>query len=115
MSSRYRRLVNFGGPVPAAGPAVSTGSLALDLALGTGGWPRGCIVEIYGPEGAGKTTLLLEGVANAQRAGGLGAFIDADHGLTQASAQRFGIDLERMPYLRTNTAEDVFEKVEELA
>jgi recombination protein RecA len=94
--------------------AVPTGSLALDLKLGTGGWPRGCIVEIYGPEGSGKTTLLLEAIAQAQKHGGMGAFIDADHGLRQATATRLGIDLERMPFARTNVLEDAFEKISEL-
>jgi recombination protein RecA len=96
------------------GAGVSTGSLALDLKLGTGGWPRGRIVEIYGPEGCGKTTLLLEAIAQAQRNGGLGAFIDADHATTQATAARLGIDLERMPFHRTNKLEEAFAKIEEL-
>jgi recombination protein RecA len=93
---------------------VPTGSLALDLALGSGGWPRGCIVEVYGPEGCGKTTLLLEAIATAQRQGGLGAFIDADHGTTARTAERVGVNLEAMPFHRTNCLEDACEKIEEL-
>jgi recombination protein RecA len=95
--------------------AVSTGSLALDLKLGTGGWPRGRIVEIYGAEGSGKTTLLLEAIAQVQQGGGLGAFIDADHATDQRRAARLGIDLERMPFVQTNILEEAFEKIEELA
>jgi recombination protein RecA len=80
------------------GQSVSTGSLTLDLRLGTGGWPRGRIVEIYGPEGSGKTTLLLEAIAHAQRNGGFGAFIDADHGLDRATAERLGVNTGVMPF-----------------
>jgi recombination protein RecA len=94
--------------------AVSTGSLALDLKLGAGGWPRGRIVEVYGPEGCGKTTLLLEAIAHVQHNGGMGAFIDADHATDQATAARLGIDLEKMPFVRTNGLEEAFVKIEEL-
>jgi recombination protein RecA len=95
------------------GETLSTGSLAMDLALG-GGWPRGRMVEIYGPAGAGKTTLALEAVAQTQKEGGLAAFIDADFATTENSAERFGIDLERMPFLRSNRLEEVATAVEEL-
>src|SRR3954447_26826544 len=87
---------------------IPTGSLALDLALGTGGWPRGRIVEVFGVPGSGKTTLLLHAIAQAQKNGGMGAFIDADHGLTAATASRLGVDLEKMPYYQGNGLEDVF-------
>jgi recombination protein RecA len=93
---------------------VPTGSLALDLALGTGGWPRGRVVEVFGPEGCGKTTLLLEAIAHVQRNGGFGALIDADHGTSPAALQRVGIDVEALPLHRTNSLEEAFEKVEEL-
>jgi recombination protein RecA len=101
---------------PTDGPDgfLSTGSLALDLALG-GGWPRGRVVEVYGPPGGGKTTLLLSAIAQAQRDGGMGALIDADHATNQATASRLGIDLERMPHHRTNCMEEAFERIEELA
>src|SRR5262245_4300544 len=93
---------------------VSTGSLALDLKLGTGGWPRGHIVEVYGADGSGKTTLLLETIAHTQHSGGFGAFIDADHGVTARAAERLGVNLETMPFHRTNSLEEAFEKIEEL-
>jgi recombination protein RecA len=96
------------------GEGISTGSLALDLALGTGGWPRACIVEVFGPPGGGKTTLLLEAIAHAQRNNGFGAFIDADHGTSHRAAQRLGIDVDKMPFERTNCLEEVFAKIDEL-
>jgi recombination protein RecA len=93
---------------------LPTGSLALDLKLGTGGWPRGRIVEIYGPEGSGKTTLLLEAVAQAQRGGGQAAFLDADHGLDNAAAERLGINVEALSLVRSNSLEEVFAKIDEI-
>jgi recombination protein RecA len=105
------------GPLndPTDGPEgfLPTGSLALDLALG-GGWPRGRICEVLGQPGSGKTTLLLSAVAQAQRDGGMAALIDADHGVNRTAAARLGIDLERMPAVRTTSAEEAFEKIEEL-
>src|SRR5262249_21550538 len=73
---------------------IPTGSIALDVALGIGGLPRGRIVEIYGPESSGKTSLALHAVANAQKAGGIAAFIDAEHALDPDYAQRLGVDTE---------------------
>src|SRR5690606_25185113 len=70
--------------------AVSTGSLALDLALGVGGVPRGRVIEIYGPESSGKTTLALQIIAEAQKDGGVGAFIDAEHALDTGYARKLG-------------------------
>jgi recombination protein RecA len=99
---------------PANGAGISTGSLTLDLKLGTGGWPRGRIVEIFGPEGSGKTTLLLEAIAQAHRNDRFGAFIDADHGLDPAGAERLGVTLEPRHLIRTNVLEEAFEKVAEL-
>ncbi|HOS75648.1 MAG TPA: DNA recombination/repair protein RecA, partial [Verrucomicrobiota bacterium] len=72
---------------------IPTGALALDLALGVGGIPRGRVVEIFGPESSGKTTLMLHVIANAQKGGGLAAFIDAEHALDPAYAKRLGVDL----------------------
>ncbi|MET0716335.1 MAG: DNA recombination/repair protein RecA, partial [Mycetocola sp.] len=69
---------------------IPTGSIALDVALGIGGLPRGRIVEIYGPESSGKTTLTLHAIANAQRAGGIAAFIDAEHALDPEYAKKLG-------------------------
>src|SRR5438876_3667717 len=78
------------GARPEAG-VVSTGSLGLDIALGTGGLPRGRIVEVYGPESSGKTTLALHVLAEAQRAGGICAFIDAEHALDVGYARKLGV------------------------
>src|SRR5262245_38998103 len=78
------------GPRSEAG-VVSTGSLGLDIALGTGGLPRGRIVEVYGPESSGKTTLALHVLAEAQRAGGVCAFIDAEHALDVGYARKLGV------------------------
>ncbi|BDZ47588.1 hypothetical protein GCM10025866_34970 [Naasia aerilata] len=73
---------------------IPTGSIALDVALGIGGLPRGRIVEIYGPESSGKTTLTLHAIANAQRAGGIAAFIDAEHALDPEYAKKLGVDID---------------------
>src|SRR5688500_19564160 len=75
-------------------PAISTGSLGLDIALGIGGIPRGRITEIYGPESSGKTTLTLHCIAEAQKKGGLAAFIDAEHAFDRSYAETLGIDTE---------------------
>ena len=74
--------------------AISTGSLAVDLALGVGGFPRGRVIEIYGPEASGKTTLALHAVASAQKAGGTAAFIDAEHALDAAWARTCGVSTD---------------------
>jgi recombination protein RecA len=108
-----KRAVPADQPGPASG-AAATGSLALDLALGTLGWPRGRIVEIFGTEGCGKTTLLLEAIAHAQQNNGLGALIDADHATDQATAERVGVNWEAMPFHRTSSLEEAFEKIAEL-
>src|SRR5476649_2658147 len=75
---------------------ISSGSIALDLALGVGGFPRGRIIEIYGPESSGKTTLALHVIAEAQKNGGTAAFIDVEHALDPAYAQNLGIDLDNL-------------------
>src|SRR3990167_1354430 len=79
---------------PADVPAISTGSLGLDIALGVGGIPRGRVTEIFGPESSGKTTLMISVIANAQRGGGLAAFIDVEHALDASYAKRIGVNLE---------------------
>ena len=76
--------------------AVSTGSLALDLALGIGGLPRGRVVEIFGPESSGKTTLVYHVIAEAQRRGGICAFIDAEHAMDPTYARRIGVDIDQL-------------------
>src|SRR5665213_4578645 len=75
---------------------ISTGSIALDVALGIGGLPRGRIVEIYGPESSSKTTLTLHAIANAQKGGGIAAFIDAEHALDPEYAKKLGVDIDSL-------------------
>src|SRR6478736_3122782 len=82
-----------GGPSTAVS-VVPTGSLGLDVALGTGGLPRGRIVELYGPESSGKTTLALHAVAEAQKLGGTCAFVDAEHALDPIYARKLGVDVD---------------------
>jgi recombination protein RecA len=89
--------------------AVSTGSLALDLALGVGGLPRGRIVEIYGPEGSGKTSLSLHVIAEAQKAGGLVSFIDAEHALDPTYAKAVGVDIDNLLVSQPDTGEQALE------
>jgi recombination protein RecA len=88
---------------------VPTGSLALDLALGVGGLPRGRIVEVYGPEGSGKTTVSLHVVAEAQKAGGLVAFIDAEHALDPSYARAVGVDIDNLLCSQPDTGEQALE------
>jgi recombination protein RecA len=89
--------------------AVSTGNLALDLAIGVGGVPRGRISEVYGPDGAGKTTLALSVIAQAQHAGGTACFIDAEHALDLTWAATVGVDLERLIVCRPEHGEQALE------
>ena len=88
---------------------IPTGSIALDVALGIGGLPRGRIVEIYGPESSGKTTVALHAVANAQRAGGIAAFIDAEHALDPDYAQRLGVNTDDLLVSQPDTGEQALE------
>lgn len=90
-------------------PVISTGSLALDKALGIGGLPRGRITEIYGPESSGKTTLALQAVAEAQKKGGIAAFIDAEHALDVAYARRLGVNCEELLVSQPDTGEQALE------
>ena len=94
--------------------AISTGSLALDLALGIGGLPRGRIIEIYGPESSGKTTLALHALAQAQKAGGEVAFIDAEHALDVSYARALGVKVEDMLVSQPDTGEQALEITEAL-
>src|SRR5256884_7997687 len=89
--------------------AIPTGSVALDLALGIGGIPRGRITEIYGPESSGKTTLCLHVIANAQRAGGYAAYIDAEHALDTDYAVKLGVDVESLLVSQPDTGEQAME------
>jgi len=90
-------------------PAIPTGSLALDKALGVGGLPRGRVIEIFGPESSGKTTLALHAVANAQKQGGIVAFIDAEHALDTAYAKKLGVDCDNLLVAQPDTGEQALE------
>src|SRR5246500_3488133 len=92
--------------------AISTGSLALDLGLGIGGLPRGRIVEIFGPESSGKTTLVYHVIAEAQRRGGIAAFIDAEHAMDPAYAKRIGVDIDNLLVSQPDTGEQALEIAE---
>ena len=89
--------------------SISTGSLSLDLALGIGGLPKGRIVEIYGPESSGKTTLALQVLAEAQKAGGTCAFIDAEHALDPVYAKKLGVDTDSLLISQPDTGEQALE------
>ncbi len=89
--------------------AVSTGSLGLDIALGIGGLPRGRVIEIYGPESSGKTTLALHAVAEAQKKGGIAAYIDAEHALDPVYAKKLGVDIDEMLISQPDTGEQALE------
>jgi len=94
---------------------IPTGALALDLALGVGGIPRGRVVEIFGPEASGKTTLMLHVIASAQKAGGLAAFIDAEHALDPAYAKRLGVNLDDLLVSQPDSGEEALTICETLA
>lgn len=94
--------------------SISTGSIALDLAVGIGGFPRGRIVEIYGPEASGKTTVALHCIAEAQKAGGQAAFIDAEHALDPSRADAIGVNLDDLYISQPDTGEQALEIVETL-
>lgn len=96
-------------------PVISTGSLSLDLALGTGGVPRGRVLEIYGPESSGKTTLSLHIAAEAQTKGGMVAFIDAEHALDVGYARKLGVDVDELLVSQPDTGEQALDIVEILA
>jgi recombination protein RecA len=90
-------------------PVIRTGSIALDVALGIGGLPRGRIIEIYGPESSGKTTLTLHAIANAQANGGIAAFIDAEHALDPEYARALGVDIDQLLVSQPDTGEQALE------
>jgi recombination protein RecA len=95
-------------------PAIPTGSLSLDAALGVGGMPRGRVVEIFGPESSGKTTLALHVIAEAQRRGGMAAFIDAEHALDAAYAGKLGVDIDNLLVSQPDSGEQALEIAEVL-
>ncbi|GHA39257.1 protein RecA [Salinimicrobium marinum] len=94
--------------------AIPSGSLGLDLALGVGGYPRGRVIEIYGPESSGKTTLTLHAIAEAQKAGGIAAFIDAEHAFDRFYAEKLGIDLENLIISQPDNGEQALEITDNL-
>src|SRR5215203_3698789 len=93
---------------------VPTGSISLDIALGIGGYPRGRIIEIYGPESSGKTTLTLHAIAEAQKAGGIAAFIDAEHAFDRGYAEKLGVDIENLIISQPDNGEQALEIAENL-
>jgi len=106
--------MTFGDKKPVKMDVVHTGSIGLDAALGIGGLPKGRIVEIYGPESSGKTTLTLHAIAEAQKAGGVAAFIDAEHALDPEYASRIGVKLKELIISQPDTGEQALEIVESL-
>ena len=105
-------IMSLGSKVAMQVPTVSTGSLSLDIALGIGGVPRGRVTEIFGPESSGKTTLSLEVVANAQKNGGIAAFIDAEHALDPTYAKKLGVDVDALLVSQPDTGEQALEIAE---
>jgi len=93
---------------------ISTGSIGLDIALGVGGLPKGRVIEIYGPESSGKTTLALHAIAEAQKAGGIAAFIDAEHAFDRFYAQKLGVDVENLLVSQPDNGEQALEITENL-
>lgn len=94
--------------------AISSGSLGLDIALGVGGYPRGRVIEIYGPESSGKTTLTLHAIAEAQKAGGIAAFIDAEHAFDRFYAEKLGIDIDNLIISQPDNGEQALEITDNL-
>ena len=108
-------IMRLGGDQPVmSSNSISTGCLSLDVALGVGGIPRGRIIEIYGPESSGKTTLALHIVAEAQKAGGYAAFIDAEHAMDPQYSQKLGVNLEELLVSQPDTGEQALEITETL-
>jgi len=94
--------------------AISTGSITLDMALGIGGFPKGRVIEIYGPESSGKTTLAIHAIANVQKNGGIAAFIDAEHAFDRFYAQKLGVDIENLLISQPDNGEQALEITENL-
>ncbi len=107
-------IMSLGGGPPPEVAVIPTGSVGLDIALGTGGLPRGRVIEIYGPESSGKTTLTLQAIAQAQKAGGVCAFIDAEHALDIGYARKLGVRTEDLLLSQPDHGEQALEIVEKL-
>ena len=95
-------------------PSISSGSIALDIALGVGGYPRGRVIEIYGPESSGKTTLAIHAIAEAQKVGGIAAFIDAEHAFDRFYAEKLGVDIENLLISQPDNGEQALEIADHL-
>ena len=95
-------------------PVIPTGSVTLDMALGVGGYPKGRVIEIYGPESSGKTTLAIHAIAEAQKAGGIAAFIDAEHAFDSFYAQKLGVDIDNLLISQPDCGEQALEIAEQL-
>jgi len=107
-------IMTFGSTKPAAIASISTGSIGLDAALGVGGLPKGRIIEVFGPESSGKTTLALHAIAEAQKKGGICAFVDAEHALDPEYARKIGVNLSELLISQPDTGEQALEIVESL-
>ena len=107
-------IMRLGGKEIQPIPAISTGSISIDWALGVGGLPRGRVIEIFGPESSGKTTLALQAIAQAQKLGGVAAFIDAEHALDAQYAQKLGVDLDNLLVSQPDNGEQALEITEVL-
>ena len=95
-------------------PAISSGSIALDVALGVGGFPKGRVIEIYGPESSGKTTLAIHAIAEAQKAGGIAAIVDAEHAFDPSYAQKLGVDIDELLISQPDNGEQALEITDNL-
>ncbi len=107
-------VMKLGEATSMAVDAISTGSIGLDIAVGIGGLPKGRIVEVYGPESSGKTTVALHTVAEAQKQGGIAAFIDAEHALDPVYAKALGVDIDNLIISQPDTGEQALEIAEAL-
>lgn len=107
-------IMRLGTKAEEAVSVIPTGSISLDIATGVGGYPRGRVIEIYGPESSGKTTLALSAIAEAQKLGGIAAFIDAEHALDVGYASRLGVDVENLLVSQPDTGEQALEITETL-
>src|SRR5665647_1817033 len=95
-------------------PSISSGSIGLDIAMGVGGYPKGRIIEIYGPESSGKTTLAIHAIAEAQKVGGIAAFIDAEHAFDRSYAQKLGVDIDNLFVSQPDNGEQALEIADNL-
>ena len=107
-------IMKMGDQIIADVATISSGSIALDMALGIGGYPRGRVIEIYGPESSGKTTLAIHAIAQAQKAGGIAAYIDAEHAFDRTYAEKLGVDIENLYISQPDNGEQALEIADNL-